>query len=105
MSNDHLQLKLLAVNFDYLMYKISDRINTLSEQANASVAAKAKAIEEDYFQRQLHLNELISEIDACQRDCKDLELLFTKLDQLYVFAEDFNGRLDILETEFKTLEA
>lgn len=103
MSNDHLQLKLLAVNFDYLMYKISDRINTLSEQTNASVTAKAKSIEEDYLQEQLHLDQLLSEIDACQRDCNELELLFAKLDQLYVFAQDFNGRLDILEAGFKTL--
>lgn len=103
MSNDHLQLKGLAVNFDYLMFKISDRINSLAEQTHESVLAKSTAIENDYLQKQLQLNHVMAEIDACQKDCKELEALFAKLDQLYVFVDDFKNRLDVLERDFKTM--
>lgn len=100
MSNDHLQLKGLAVNFDYLMFKISDRINSLAEQTHESVLAKSRAIEDEYLKEQLQLQHVLAEIDACQKDCKEIETLFAKLDQLYVFVDDFKIRLDALENQF-----
>lgn len=103
MSNDHLQLKDLAVRFDYLMFKISDHINTLAEQTHDSVSAKAIAVEDEYLQKQLQLDRVIAEIDQCQRECKELEALFTKLDQLYLFVDDFKNRLSSIESVFKSM--
>lgn len=85
------------------MFKISDEINSLAEKTHDSVLAKSKAIEDDYLQKQLQLNQVMTEIDACQKDCKELEALFAKLDQLYVFVDDFKSRLDVLEREFKPM--
>lgn len=87
------------MNFEYLMYKISDRINTLADQTHESVISKSKAVE-TYFQQQLQLEQVLTEIDTCQKDCRDLEDIFVKLEQLYVFVDDFKKRLDIIESEY-----
>lgn len=97
---DHLELKSLAVNFDYLMYQISNRISTLADQTHGSVTAKVMFVENDYLQQQLRLDGILAEIDACQCDCNALEALFAKLDQLYAFVDDFRSRLAVLEAAF-----
>ncbi|WPK25114.1 hypothetical protein PUMCH_002417 [Australozyma saopauloensis] len=102
MSNDPLQLKGLAVNFDYLMYKISDRISTLSDQTHAAVLSKANAVENDYLAEQLQIETVLAEIETCHKDCRELEGLFAKLDQLYTFVDEFNDRLTVLEAGFGT---
>lgn len=99
-DDDPLELKDLAVKFDYLMYKINDRIAALSEQTHQSVVAKQHLIQHDYFGRQLGLDAEMARADALLAQCAELELLFMKLDQLYIFVDDFKARLAVLERGF-----
>lgn len=102
-DDDPLELKDLAVNFDYLMFRINDHLSNLSETTYQSVTNKKKLIEEEFFDKQLQIDERINEVDSLILECKELEVLFMKLDQLYMFVGDFKSRLLTLENEFKNL--
>ncbi|CUM46790.1 unnamed protein product [Debaryomyces tyrocola] len=102
-DEDPLVLKNLAVNFDYLMYKINDHISNLSEKTFHAVNAKQDFVNGEYLQKQLDLEKEINEIDLILSRCNELELDFMKLDQLYLFVEDFKSRLNSLEDGFKEI--
>lgn len=103
MDDDPLQIKDLAVSYDYLMYKIHDHIALLLETTFALVEAKQRLIEQDYFQQQLHLDESIAEAQAQLGQCDEIELSFMKLEQLYAFVDDFKLRISRLEKEYAAL--
>lgn len=102
-DEDPLVLKNLAVNFDYLMYKINDHISNLSEKTFNAVNAKQDFVNGEYLQKQLDLEKEINEIDLILSKCNELELDFMKLDQLYLFVQDFKSRLNSLEDGFKEI--
>lgn len=99
-DDDPLQLKQLAVNYDYLIYKINDHIAVLSEQTFRLMKTKQQLTEE-YLQDKLHLEEEFANIDELIGHCKEIELTFMKLDQLRMFVDDFHQRLNYLEQEFR----
>ncbi|GEQ70106.1 hypothetical protein JCM33374_g3782 [Metschnikowia sp. JCM 33374] len=99
-NDDPLQLKDLAVDFDYLMFKIKDHISGLAELTHKSVTTKKHLIEEDYFKQQLQLDSQLDDADSMLKECSELEMLFMKLGQLQTFVEDFKTRLSKLETHF-----
>lgn len=103
MDDDPLRIKDLAVNYDYLMYKIHDHIALLLETTFSLVESKQRLIEQDYFQQQLQLDKNIADAQALLDQCDDLELQFMKLDQLYLFVDDFKDRVARLEKEFDAL--
>lgn len=102
-DDDPFELKELAVNYDYLIYKINDTIATLSEKTFQSINNKNKLINESYLNDQLQLNEELQDIDKLITQSKDLEMTFMKLDQLNLFVEDFKSRISYLEDEFDKL--
>lgn len=102
-DDDPLEIKNLAVTYDYLMYRINDHISNLSDLTHQSIINKKRLVEEEYFGGQLKLDEKIAEADKLMRECTELEMLFLKLDQLYLFVGDFKTRLLTLESEFKRL--
>lgn len=97
---DPLELKKLSLNYDYLMYKIKDYINTLTEQTYQSILSKQYQINQEYLHDQLNLFDNYETIDEMLKTISQLEMEFLKLDQLEVFIEDFKQRLNVLEHEF-----
>ncbi|KAL7664017.1 Biogenesis of lysosome-related organelles complex 1 subunit CNL1 [[Candida] zeylanoides] len=102
-EDDPLALKSLAVQFDYLMFKINDHYATLAEQTYSAVVAKRDTIEHSYLEQQLQVEKQIKDIDDLISSCEDLELEFKKLDQIEGFVEDFKTRLSSLEQAFNSL--
>lgn len=102
-DDDPLQLKALSVNFDYLMFKIHDRIASLADTTHESVVSKKKLIESDYFGRQLQVDTQMASADALIQQCSELETLFMKLEQLYGFVDDFKTRVATLERQSAAL--
>lgn len=98
MDDDPLALKQLAVKFDYLVYKINDQVTTLAEQTYSAVQQKQRLID-DYL-HQLHLDQHLEDADELLRRCDDLERDLIKLNQLYVFVNEFKGRISGLEKSF-----
>lgn len=102
MSDDPLELKQLAIKYDYLIYKINDHISTLSEQTFLAVTKKTELVSDDYFDQQLQLDQRLQKADQLLRQCNDIDMLFLKLSQLYMFVDDFKERIAHLEREFAT---
>ncbi|CAX44554.1 conserved hypothetical protein [Candida dubliniensis CD36] len=100
---DPLELKKLSLNYDYLMYKIRDYINTLTEQTYQSILSKQYQINQEYLHDQLNLFDNYESIDEMLKTISQLEMEFLKLDQLEVFIQDFKQRLIVLEHEFDKL--
>lgn len=102
-DDDPLKIKDLAVQYDYLMFKISDHISNLADLTYRSVISKQQLIEQDYFAEQLDLEKELEESDTIMEECKKLETVYSKLDQLYLFVDEFKIRLTNLEEKFKEL--
>ncbi|CUM63094.1 uncharacterized protein PRCAT00000659001 [Priceomyces carsonii] len=102
-EDDPLELRNLAVSYDYLLFKIKDQVSTLTEITQQSVQNKQMLIEEKYFKEELNLENEFKEIDALFRMCDEIQLNFLKLDQLVDFVADFRSRLEHLEEEFDKL--
>lgn len=102
-EDDPLELRNLAVSYDYLLFRIKDQVSTLTEITQQSVQNKRMLIEEKYFKEELNLENEFKEIDALFRMCDEIQLSFLKLDQLVDFVADFRSRLEHLEEEFDKL--
>lgn len=97
---DPLGLKELALNYDYLIYKINDYVKNLSEQTFESVCLKDKMIKEEILGKKLDLDNEMERVDHLIAKCDELELEFLKLDQLNLFIDDFKKRVKNLENRF-----
>ena len=100
---DTLELRKLSLSYDYLMYKINDYINTLTEQTYQAIVSKQYQINQEYLNDQLKLFDNYDKIDELLKTVNNLEMEFLKLDQLDQFIFDFKQRLNILECEFDKL--
>ncbi|RLV94371.1 hypothetical protein JA1_001795 [Spathaspora sp. JA1] len=60
---DPLQLRKLALSYDYLIYKIKDHISNLSEITYNSIQTKQNLINQDYLVNQLQLSNQFQQID------------------------------------------
>lgn len=102
-DDDPLEIKDLSVKYDYLIYKINDHIANLADITHQSVTTKRKLIDEQYFDHQLRLDDQLKDADRLIQECTELETLFMKLDQLYMFVGEFKKRMTVLEQEFEQL--
>ncbi|RCK55881.1 Biogenesis of lysosome-related organelles complex 1 subunit CNL1 [Candida viswanathii] len=100
---DPLELRKLSLSYDYLMYKINDYINTLTEQTYQSILSKQYQINQEYLNDQLNLFDSYDKIEDLIKTVNNLEMEFLKLDQLEEFILDFKQRLSVLENEFGRL--
>lgn len=96
-GDDPLEIKKLAVSFDYLMYKIKDRVTSLAERTFEAVSAKHQWINSDYLGKQLDVSGQLEEIDGILQACDAVENQFMRLEQLELFVADFGRRIAKLE--------
>ncbi|ODV98383.1 hypothetical protein PACTADRAFT_31778 [Pachysolen tannophilus NRRL Y-2460] len=94
-EDDPLGVKQLALNFDYLMYKISDRVKSLSEQTEDSITFQKNNYESDVARINMNLLKL----NRLLKDCQELMNEFNKIGQIGLIAQDFKKR--IIEIEKK----
>lgn len=92
-DDDPLDVKSLALEFDYLIYKIQDRVKTLSDQTKDSVTAQKVNHEKDIAR----INGELSEIHNLVRECALIESEFVKIEQISEIAKDFTKRLTDVE--------
>lgn len=96
-KDDPLNIKELTVNFDYLIYKINDRIKTLSEKAQASTTrlkenAELTILEIDKLIQ--HYYEISKVLDGINND-------FNKIKQINIIISEFVPRIRALEEYFE----
>ena len=102
-DDDPLQIKQLALAYDYLMFKINNHIAKLSERTLEAVAAEDEYVSHEYLEKQLNLGEEYARIDNVLRGAEILEQDFLKLEQLIYFVEDFKRRVEELENKHNDL--
>ena len=73
---DPLELKKLSLNYDYLMYKIKDYINTLTEQTYQSILSKQYQINQGILNDQLNLFDNYETIDEMLKTISQLKWNF-----------------------------
>ncbi|CAN3374205.1 hypothetical protein DIURU_004126 [Diutina rugosa] len=99
-DDDPLELRRLAVSYDYLVFKIKDRMAALIEETERAVVLKEQAVEEEYLGQKLAIGDRMEQIDQLNKRCDELEAEFARLEQLYVFVDDFKARLAALKQGF-----
>ncbi|ODV62234.1 Cnl1p ASCRUDRAFT_24961, partial [Ascoidea rubescens DSM 1968] len=89
-DDDPLNVKQLALNFDYLIYKINDRIKSLAEETELSVSNKRYNVEvfiEDEIQSEVvKFKDLNDQLDELLND-------FLKVQQIDMIVKDFKQRI------------
>ncbi|ODV80365.1 uncharacterized protein CANTADRAFT_34131, partial [Suhomyces tanzawaensis NRRL Y-17324] len=101
---DPLEIRQLALSYDYLLYKIRDHLSSLAEDTYTAISEKERRIKAEYLQDQLRLDHEFETVNMLIESCKAIESDFLKLDQLNLFIDDFKLRLDHLEQGFLQLE-
>lgn len=94
--DDPLNINNLALHLDYLTFKLSDELLTLTERVESTLTTKNEAIN-------AHLQSFSStssSIDSLLKQTINLENEFGKLNSIYEFVSDFKKRLEGLEMEF-----
>lgn len=102
-EDDPLAINKLAVSFDYLMYKIKDHIESLSEETYEAVNHKQNFI--DNYIDQIQLDKTFEQSDTLIRKCDNLEMELYKLEKIEEFVGDFKNRIAILESEIRALNS
>lgn len=96
-EDDPLGVKKLALSFDYLMYKISEKMEALSRQTEASVVSRKDEADKELVEIEESMNNLKELI----KKCEDLDNDFTRIEQISVIVTDFKQRIKALEANAK----
>lgn len=102
-KDDPLAINKLAVSFDYLMYKIKDHIESLSEETYEVVSYKQNFI--DGYIDQIGLEKTFEQSDKLIQKCDDLEMELYKLEKIEEFVGEFKNRIAVLESEVSALNS
>ncbi|CCK69606.1 Cnl1p KNAG_0C05050 [Huiozyma naganishii CBS 8797] len=100
-SDDPLGINKLTMDFDYLMYKISDYVESIQLQTNEHCSRQNQLIVGDIIEEVIDKN--IAEFRDLLKKCDDLETHFDMLDQLAVIAATFKERLAQISKDYKTV--
>ncbi|KAG0664561.1 Cyclin cln1 [Maudiozyma exigua] len=101
-SDDPLGINKLAVDYDYLMYKIDDYVQSIQLQTHSICMQHDKVIKEEIIEGIIDKN--IAEFKALLESCNELENYFDMLEQISFISDTFRQRLDGICNELKTLK-
>ncbi|GME73889.1 unnamed protein product [[Candida] boidinii] len=96
-SDDPLNVKELALSFDYLTYKIQDRVKTLSENIEVNLSFSKSNYEMEIFK----ITENLEHVKMLIKECDYLNDEFSKLEQINLISRDFVSRLTKLDKRLK----
>jgi hypothetical protein len=96
-EDDPLGVKKLALSFDYLVYQITEKVQSLALQTEDTVKYKKQVAETQLNE----VEESITSLNKLLKACEDLDNDFTKLEQISLIVTDFKTRIRQLESYFK----
>jgi len=94
-EDDPLSVKKLALSFDYLMYKVSEKMGALAQQTETSVVSRKDEADKQLIDIETSMNNLKLLI----RKCDDLDADFTMIEQIGFLVTDFKERVKSLEAQ------
>lgn len=95
-NTDPLNIKELALNFDYLMYKINDRIKSLSEVAQQSTFRQKENTESTIME----IDKVIQYYYEITKKLDEINNDFNKVKQINMIIDEFVPRIKELENYF-----
>lgn len=90
---DPLGIKQLSLTFDYLMYKIKDRVDGIGEECQRYVEVQEQQVDEQLEAVQLAIDSLKRVIGQCD----EIAAEFQMVEQIALIVRDFTDRLDKLD--------
>lgn len=93
---DPLGISQLQNDFEALILKITERVNSLSQQAMKSAQLEQSSIESLQIKR---ADEEIKRLKALISQCEEFDLDFQKIGQIGEFAKEFKKRILDLEKQ------
>ncbi|SMN19685.1 similar to Saccharomyces cerevisiae YDR357C CNL1 Protein of unknown function [Maudiozyma saulgeensis] len=101
-NGDPLGINKLAVDYDYLMYKINDYVQSIQIQTHAICQQHDTVIKDDIVEGIIDKN--VAEFKVLLEQCNELENYFDMLEQIAFISETFKERLDTIFAELKTVK-
>lgn len=100
-GDDPLGINRLAVDYDYLMYKIDDYVQSIQIHTHDICMQHGKVIKEGIIEGIIDKN--VCEFKALLESCNELENYFDMLEQISFISDTFRQRLDSIYNELKIL--
>lgn len=95
---DPLELRKLAVAYEYLLFKIDGRVSDLA--ALTKEAVDARGLYAENVIKALDIDKAIERLDCLINSCRKLESELLKIQQWKLFVADFDARISALESIF-----
>ncbi|ODV87776.1 hypothetical protein CANARDRAFT_25990 [[Candida] arabinofermentans NRRL YB-2248] len=96
-DDDPLHVRELALNYDYLLFKIQEHTQQLSQKIEANVSHSKQKYENEINSIENHLRKVME----LSHDCDLLNLEIDKLEQLDLITKDFTNRLVEIDQRMK----
>lgn len=96
LATDSLGISQLQADFEALILKVTERVNSLSQQAMKSAQLEQSSIESLQINR---ADEEIKRLKALISQCEEFDLDFQKIGQIGEIAKEFKKRILELEKQ------
>lgn len=101
-NEDPLGIDKLSVDYDYLLYKISDYVTSIQMETTAICRRQNELVTEDIVEGVIEKN--IEGFSEVLKKCEELENHFDMLDQIAQISESFKMRLKQIIQDYKCLK-
>lgn len=98
---DPLGIDKLSVDYDYLIYRIQDYVESIGLETTRICERQNKLITEDIVAQEIDHN--IQEFKRLLEKCDALENHFDMLNEIAIITESFKERLDQVVKDYKSL--
>ncbi|QLG72044.1 hypothetical protein HG535_0C03980 [Zygotorulaspora mrakii] len=99
-ADDPLNIDKLSVDYEYLIYKIKDYVQSIELETTQICRKQKELIENDIIVEIIDKN--IRELKNILQKCDELENHFDMLDQISIITDAFKERLDNVVKEYKS---
>ncbi|EDO18112.1 hypothetical protein Kpol_1031p16 [Vanderwaltozyma polyspora DSM 70294] len=100
-NEEMLGIDKLSVDYDYLLYKINDYVNSIQIQTKEVCQRQNELISQNVVEDIVDVN--IQSFKDILSKCEELENYFTMLDQIEMISDTFHGRIDDVLKEYRKL--
>lgn len=102
-GEDPLGIDKLSVDYDYLLYKINDYVQSMQLQVTEMCTKENKLISDDILTGLVDKN--IKRLNDLLQKCDELENHFDMLDQIEMITATFKDRLSQISVDYKKIRA
>ena len=102
-EEDALGINKLIVDYDYLLYKINDRVQSIQYRTDLLCKRQNQLIGDDIIRGLIDVN--IDHFKHILKQCDELENHFDMMDQIDMIVQTFKNRLQDINTEYTNIKS